>query len=290
LRFNGPVISDEAVRSCLARDWGLPRARVVVHDGGMNSATWFVDDGERRWVAKSVVPGSRDQFVAGLKVAARLQRKGIPAGAPVPTAGGEDVVDVGGYPLALLSWVAGDELTWQDQPLIGATLARVHRALAGESVEGEERFHWVDPGAAHLGMRPWVRPAVAAAVEAIAAVDTMSWGLLHTDPSPEAFRLDPATGVCGVIDWGVAMSGPLLYDLASAVMYVGGPGELVEAYLREGVLTRSEVERGLEPMRRFRWAVQADYFARRIATNDLTGIDGPQGNEDGLRDAEIALT
>ena len=38
-------------------------------------------------------------------------------------------------------------------------------------------------------------------------------------------------------------------------------------------------------MLRFRFAVQADYFARRIAANDLTGIDGPAGNERGLADA-----
>jgi homoserine kinase type II len=55
------------------------------------------------------------------------------------------------------------------------------------------------------------------------------------------------------------------------------------------VLTRSEVERGLLPMVRFRWAVQADYFARRIVHNDLTGISGPQDNEKGLDDARRCL-
>ena len=38
-------------------------------------------------------------------------------------------------------------------------------------------------------------------------------------------------------------------------------------------------------MLRLRWAVQADYFARRVATDDLTGIDGPAENEKGLEDA-----
>ena len=285
------------MRSCLARAWGLPQARVVVHDGGMNSATWFVDDGDRRWVAKAVVPGSRDSFVAGLTVAERLQRAGIPAGAPVPTVDAQYVATVDGYPLALLSWVAGDGLTGNDerqQRLIGATLARVHRALAAESVEGAERFHWVDLAAPHLAVRGWVRPAVTAAVEAVEALglETLSWGLLHTDPAPEAFRLDRATGVCGVIDWSTALAGPLLYDLASAVMYVGGAGragELVEAYLGEAVLARSEVERGLSSMARFRWAVQADYFARRIVADDLTGIGGPHENEQGLDDARRHL-
>jgi homoserine kinase type II len=226
-----------------------------------------------------------------------LQRAGIPAGAPVPTIDGECVVDVAGYPLALLTWVAGNALTGADgrqQRLIGTMLARVHRVLATESVAGAQRFHWVDPAAAHLAVRAWVRPAVAAAVEAVEVlnVDTLSWGLLHSDPAPEAFRLDPATGVCGVIDWSVGLAGPLLYDLASAVMYVGGAdraGELVEAYLREAVPTRSEVERGLLPMLRFRWAVQADYFARRIMDHDLTGISGSSDNEDGLEHARRRL-
>lgn len=53
--------------------------------------------------------------------------------------------------------------------------------------------------------------------------DGLSPGLLHTDPAPDAFRWNPARAVCGLIDWSVATAGPLLYDLASAVMYVGGP-------------------------------------------------------------------
>ena len=70
----------------------------------------------------------------------------------------------------------------------------------------------------------------------------------------------------------------MLYDLASAVMYVGGPdhrGRLVEAYLRREVVTATEVERALPVMLRFRWAVQADYFAWRVLNHDLTGIAGP---------------
>jgi Ser/Thr protein kinase RdoA (MazF antagonist) len=65
---------------------------------------------------------------------------------------------------------------------------------------------------------------------------------------------------------------PLLYDLASAVMYAGGPDHaktLVRAYLDEGTLQAAEVQHGLTPMLQFRWAVQANYFAWRINKNDL---------------------
>lgn len=50
-----------------------------------------------------------------------------------------------------------------------------------------------------VGGERWVRPLVAAAVAAYGAVDPsfFSWGLLHCDPAPEAFRLDQVTGVCG---------------------------------------------------------------------------------------------
>jgi len=157
------------------------------------------------------------------------------------------------------------------------------------------RFHWVDPDAEYLSLRPWLRPAITAALHDLADArpDSTPWGLLHADPAPEAFRLDPSTGRCGVIDWSYALCGPLLYDLASAVMYVGGPDhaqELIRAYLDQGTLGPDEVERGLAPMLRFRWAVQANYFAWRIAENNLTGISGPEENEKGLEDARRSLT
>jgi Ser/Thr protein kinase RdoA (MazF antagonist) len=291
------VISDVRLRACLADSWGLAEPTVEVHDGGMNSATWFVSEGRRRWVAKTVVASSRRSFAAGLAVATALEGAGISAGAPAISRQGEFVVDVDGVPLALLTWVPGAELTGRDlaeQELIGGTLARVHRELLDVSVAGAQRFHWVDPHGEHLGIRPWIRSAVAAAVAAYEDLDpgTLSWGLLHTDPSPEAFRRQDDSGVCGLIDWSIAMFGPLLYDLASAVMYVGGPDRgrrLIESYLDQGVVPRAEVERGLLVMLRFRWAVQADYFARRITSEDLTGIESAADNERGLAHARAAL-
>ncbi|MFD2766483.1 phosphotransferase enzyme family protein [Micromonospora eburnea] len=292
------MIAERKLRSCLADVWGVTDATVEPHHGGMNSATWFVTAGEERWVVKAVVPASRRSFLGGLTVAGHVEAAGIPAGAPAATRQGKTFTDVGGIPLALLRRVDGDEMsggTSDEQRLVGRTLGRVHEALREVSVEDADRFHWVDVQAAHLAVRPWVRPAVAAAVAAYEALDpsTLSWGLLHTDPAPEAFLLDRRTGVCGLIDWSVAIRGPLLYDLASAVMYVGGPqraGCLIEAYLTSGTLTRAEVEYGLLTMLRFRWAVQADYFGRRLTTGDLTGLAGDEGNEKGLEDARQQLS
>lgn len=232
-----------------------------------------------------------------MAIARRLDQAGIAAGAPVPSLGGQLAVNIGDAWLALLTWVPGRALTGHDdteQDLIGKTLATVHQALAGFEVEGAERFHWVDPDADYLALRPWLRPAIKAALDALdtARPDRMTRGLLHADPAPEAFRLDSATGRCGVIDWSYAICGPLLYDLASAVMYAGGPDHartLIRAYLGGDMLGAAEVEHGLAPMLRFRWAVQANYFAWRIAGNNLTGISGPQENEKGLADARRFL-
>jgi hypothetical protein len=57
---------------------------------------------------------------------------------------------------------------------------------------------------------------------------------------------------------------PLLYDLAATVTYLGGPGRaaaITDAYFSAGPLTAREAAGGLPVMLRFRWAVQADYFA-----------------------------
>jgi Ser/Thr protein kinase RdoA (MazF antagonist) len=117
-------------------------------------------------------------------------------------------------------------------------------------------------------------------------------GLLHADPAPEAFRYDAASGVCGIIDWSCALYGPLLYDLASAVMYLGGPehaAAMTDFYQSASLLPPREIAVGLPVLLRFRWAVQADYFAWRITANDLAGITGPEENEKGLEDARRAL-
>ena len=64
---------------------------------------------------------------------------------------------------------------------------------------------------------------------------------------------------------------------------------MLDAYRAAGPLTAAEIADGLQVMLRFRWAVQADYFARRITDNDLTGISGPEDNEKALQDARRAL-
>jgi Ser/Thr protein kinase RdoA (MazF antagonist) len=285
------------VAAALADDWGVTAGSLTPNHGGMNSQTWLAESEGRRFVAKAVPRDRATSFEAGLAIAAIVNAAGIPAGAAVPTRDGRRSVLVEGGVLALLRFVDGAELTGEsveERRLIGSTLGRAHQALVGHEVAEAEQFHWIDQGAEHLGVRPWVRPAVEAAIVAYDAIppESLTWGLLHTDPAPEAFRLDPTTGVCGLIDWDLGVVGPLLYDLASAEMYVGGPDHstpLVDAYLATGALRAEEVDRALRPMARMRWAVQADYFAMRIATDDMTGVDDAAENEKGLEDARRGL-
>lgn len=291
------TLSISALATCLAEQWELATTSITSHDRGMNSRTWFVSDGADQYVAKAVPSHAHRRFVSGLAVASLVQAAGIPAGAAVPTRDGRPFVQVDGHTLALLGFVSGSAMLGEseaEQRIIGTTLSRAHRALIGGSVPDADRFHWIDPRAEHLGIRDWIRPAVLDALDAWERLPptSLTWGLLHTDPAPEAFLLDADTGTCGLIDWDTGMIGPLMYDVASAVMYVGGmnsASDLISAYLDDQLLQISEVDRTLRPMLRMRWAVQADYFARRISTNDLTGIAAPHENEEGLEDARMAL-
>jgi Ser/Thr protein kinase RdoA (MazF antagonist) len=291
-------IDAATVARWLAQDWALPGVTVVPHHGGMNSRTWIVSRDPSHWIAKAVPSAEGRNLSAGLSLATRVQAAGIPAGAPLTTPDGRPTVTRHGWTLALLTFVDGAGLIGKvesEQRLIGATLAAAHGALAGLDLPDVDRFHWLDPDASHLGIRRWIRPAIVGALASWEHLppSSLTWGLLHTDPAPEAFRFEDAAGICGLIDWDRALVGPLMYDLASAVMYVGGPrngASLVDAYLARGGLGRDEVERTMLPMLRFRWAVQADYFAHRVAASDMIGIDDESDNEKGLEDARRGLS
>jgi Ser/Thr protein kinase RdoA (MazF antagonist) len=282
----------------LRDDWMLVDPKVERLDSGMNSRTWLVTEDKRQWVAKAVPPVAHQRFVTGLEVASVVDTGGIRSGAPEPTVGGHRWTESDGWTVAMLRFVEGHPLdggTEADQRLMGTTLARAHRILEGTAIVGLERFHWLDVDAPHLAVEPGILPAVRNSLTAYEGLppDSLTWGLLHSDPAPEAFRLDERTGICGLIDWDFGLVGPLMYDVASAVMYVGGPERataLVAAYLAEGVIGAAELTGTLEPMLRMRWAIQADYFAWRIAAKDLTGIGGVEENRKGLEDARRALS
>ena len=290
-------LESSAITAVVTAAWGLEDPHAQPAGRGMNSRTWLVEAGTARFIAKLVPADQHDRFVSGLAVAKLVEVSGMPAGAPIETSRGNLWARIGDDTLAVLTFVDGRPLVGDDpgeQKLIGETLARAHRVLTGRLVPGARQFHWIDLAAEHLDVEPWVRPAIVGALEEWERLppSSLTWGLLHTDPAPEAFLVEAESASCGLIDWDTGVVGPLMYDVASAVMYLGGPDwstAFVAAYVAEGSLPEEEVNRALEPMLRMRWAVQADYFARRIATNDLTGIDGPHENIAGLADARHGL-
>jgi Ser/Thr protein kinase RdoA (MazF antagonist) len=284
----------DEVRTLLRTSWHANAGSCTPLEGGMNSLAWLVELDGRRCVAKAVPAPERRRFEAGLVAAEHLSDGGIAAGRPIRAVDGALSVRTDHSTLALLDYVPGRPLV-RDDPLDqhwwGDALGAAHRTLAGFSHSGLSRFQLLRTDGPHLAVEEWVRPAVADAMAATARLtvtDQLTYGTSHGDPSSDAFRFDLDTGRTGIIDWGSAGSGPLMYDIASAVMYAGGPAasvDLIEAYLAAGPVGRDELEATLPTMLRFRYAVQAFYFAHRIWVNDLCGIDGPEGNLKGLHDA-----
>lgn len=255
----------------------------------MNSATALVASGAARFVAK----WSRDvaSLDAGCFAAAMLGSSGLHTGAPCPSRRGALTEPWADGALALLRHVPGRELagdTDVEQALIGTTLARAHRAGRPEQDRGPFMTEWLSPAGEVLSVAGWLPDALAVVRRDYAMLPTLTWTQLHTDPAPEAFIHDDAAGTTGLVDWAGSRRGPVLYDVASAVMYLGGlpdAAPFLAAYEAEGLLDATELSH-LATFGRLRWAIQASYFAARIASDDQTGVaDDPDHNRESLERA-----
>ncbi|MEV6417329.1 phosphotransferase [Kribbella sp. NPDC051718] len=274
----------------LAQSWQLTAANLETLSGGMNSQTWLVTSNGVRYVAKSV-PGEDSRFEPGLELAARLARGGLITGAPIPSHDGRLVERWGDRQLAVLEYVGGIPLLAapEDQQAVGTTLARVHQISQAPAGDLEKWFELLTDFDAYLDLEPWIRPAVEAALDGVRVLNNLTWAGLHGDPATEAFLRQP-DGEIALIDWGSFMTAPLLYDVASAVMYVGTDEHVVPAYLAVLPELATELDTGLPAFWRFRQAVQASYFAWRVATNVQTGLTTDDGNHLGLTDARRWFT
>lgn len=268
-------------------------ATVTPLGGGMNSETWLVEHEGSTYVAKAVSPAAAADLVAGGEVATVLAEAGFVTGHPVPTSDGRMLMTEPA--LALLRHVPGrglDGETDEEQDWIASTLAGVHSATHPTLGPSTATFalDWLSPQMPGVEAHPWLMAAIEA-VRVETEPLTVTWSVLHTDPAPEAFIHDDRSGVTGLIDWTGARPGPVLYDVASAVMYLGGTehaSAFLSAYLSQGPLQVDEMQH-LDAFRRFREAVQGAYFARRLASNDLTGGIEQADNEKGLNDARRRL-
>ena len=277
------------VKAALATHWGLESAVVTPLGGGMNSETWLVEHEGSTYVAKSVSRDGLADLLAGAEAATALAEAGFVTGRPVPTTDGSIVELASG--LALLEHVPGRELDGEsddEQRWVARTLAGVHRASGPASGPSASTFgvEWLSIDQPGVRDHPWLVGAIDAVREETDGL-VLTWSLLHTDPLPGAFIHDDRTGVTGLIDWAGARRGPVLYDVASAVMYLGGlayASAFLAAYESEGPLGSSELAH-LGAFSRFREAVQGAYFAERLATDDLTGGIDRAENAKGLDDA-----
>lgn len=272
-REAGAASPDARLASRFTAEW-VPGATLTPLVA-MNSSAWVVARGAERFVMKIAAPSD----VPGLHVAACLADRGVETGAPARMAETE------GRLIALLRYVDGRPLTAVDADAIGVALGRVHRAVRDcESPRGIDRWPWPWPDTGLIADAS-VRVAARAAVEeANGLVASVTHGLLHGDPAPEAFLATPTS--VAIIDWGSSAHGPFLYDVASAVMYAGP--RIVPAYESAGPLASEELA-NVAAFLRFRWAVQASYFSARVRRGDLTGLDDPSENQKGLDDARRAL-
>ncbi|WP_249997777.1 phosphotransferase [Actinoplanes sp. M2I2] len=275
----------ELLRSTLRDEWHLFPSELTALDDVLLSYGWEVTAAGGRYVVRLSDPESRLPVEAGLAAADHLRGHDVPAGEPVRTLSGGLTVQTDAGTFAVLRRVPGRRLDGGDpvdQQWWGDRLGAVHRVLQGFHHPGLRPWQPLDPAAGHLDAEPWLRDAVteaSAAATRLTVTDRLTYGVLHGDPAPGGFVVDPGTGRAGVFDCGASGVGPLAYDVAAAVVYAGGlprSGELIDGYLAAGPVGADELHAVLPVLLRLRWAVQADRAVRR-------------GWPEGLRRARAAL-
>jgi Ser/Thr protein kinase RdoA (MazF antagonist) len=259
------------LRSVLRDQWHLTATRIEPRPGGLLSRAWDIEAGTERYVCRQVDAGGRTALAAALYAAQPLRDHGVEVGRPVRTLGGLLTADLDGGALAVSGRAPGRPLSGGDpvdQQFWGDRLGALHRALATFHHPGLRSFQVLDPYAPHLDAEPWLRPAVTDAISAttrLTVTDRLTYGVLHGDPAPGEFVVDPDSGRAGLLDCGVGGTGPLVYDVAAAVAYAGGPdqaAELLDGYRAAGPVPADELHAALPVLLRFRWAVAADRAAR----------------------------
>jgi homoserine kinase type II len=265
------VPDDDLLESTLREEWHLAPAETTALPESLMSQGWLVVSGADHYVCRLHETSARLPVEAGLAAAEHLLTRDIVAGEPIRTLGGGLTVQVDDGALSLLRRAPGrclDGADPIDQQWWGDHLGSVHRALQGFHHPGVRPWQMLDPDASHLAVAPWLRGAVADAVTAttrLTITDRLTYGILHGDPAPGRFVVDARTGRAGLLDCGASGVGPLVYDVAAAVVYAGGvdrAAEMIDGYLAAGPVGPDELHAALPVLLRWRWAVLADRAAR----------------------------
>jgi Ser/Thr protein kinase RdoA (MazF antagonist) len=269
---------DDLVRVSLWDHWHLQPSEITAMPDELMSQGWEVTAGAERYVCRLAETACRAAVEAGLVAAEHLRMRGLAVGEPVRTLGGGLTAPTPAGALAVLRRTPGRPLAGDDpvdQLWWGERLGAVHRALQSFHHPSLRPWQLPDPDAPAPAAEPWLRGAVADAVSAttrLSVTDRLTYGVLHGDPAPACFVVDAGTGRAGLLDYGASSLGPLVYDVAAAVVYAGGVShatDLLDGYLATGPVRRDELDAALPVLLRLRWAVQADRAARRGAAEPL---------------------
>jgi homoserine kinase type II len=230
------------------------------------------------WIVPVADKASLD---ASVVAADTLAAAGVGVGRPVRTATGmrtatADITGIGPVELMLRHEPPGRILAADDpldQQWWGDMLGRAHRELQSLRHPAVVRLRWpVDDDLAD----------VVAAVTRLTVTDQLAYGVLHTNPNPCLFRIDPDTGRSAIARWGLPAIGPLAYDIAIAVHYAGGlavADDLLDGYASAGPVSRDELDAAVPTMLTLVRAVAA----RAPASSDgaPASMDSDDVNDDG---------
>ena len=293
--LNSPI-SDETLLTIL-KAWDLPEP-LTIHqlEGGFTSEVWLVEAKGERFIAKYAYQSQRD-FEGGLYAAELAEQCGITSGAPLRTKEGAISLLVEGphgqsEPLAVLQFVAGEALQMSEPDaasLYGQLLGRMQRIFLDGFGERyiANLFDFLLEEDPAIAAQPGLVRLIHQSVEATRHYEsqhTVTYGVIWGDRM-EIVRQKQTSRV-GVIDWGTIEYGPLLFDVALAVLWLfpeesAAYEEFLRAYLVEAPISESELA-GLNYYKALLWARQARYFAYRVAAHVMLGDANPDGNAESL--------
>ena len=224
--------SDTEIRGFLAARGVDPEARVEgIPAGSVNTNLAVVEPAGRRLFLRVYEEQGAAGAVAEVAMLARLAARGVPTPPPLGEVG-----TLAGKPAVLFPWREGGmrcqaSVTAEDTRRVGAALAKVHEAGAGEA-RGAGRF-----GPPELAAR-LDRIEREAAAELKAAVDVpalrrrltataaradelalrLPRGLVHGDLFRDNVLFAPDGSIAALLDFESAFTGVLLFDLMVTVL------------------------------------------------------------------------
>ncbi len=220
----------DADRIARAHELGAARGVIGVPAGSVNSNYLVDTDAGRRFVRIYEEQGA-DGVAYEWALLDHLADAGLPVPRRVPgTAPGE--LQVAGKPTAVFELVGGDEIcqagvTPAHARAVGGFLARAHDAGARFERRRPSRFGRAQVRARLATVEALDRPELrAATAELRATLDALDrdedpglpCGVIHGDLFRDNVRWRAPTAIEAALDWESAADGPLVFDLAVAIL------------------------------------------------------------------------